>query len=138
MAELTEVEERRRCGRGIRLSVLHLRPGQFRVGGPPFGAGADGGASGASPADGDRAVRTRKVQVTPEHHRAMRFDRWRADLPSFTSLSLYRLRPMKGGVLAMIEPEFVTSMIDAFYGGSGTAVKHRARGFTPTNACWGG
>ncbi|WP_380872527.1 flagellar motor switch protein FliM [Sphingomonas sp. DBB INV C78] len=73
-----------------------------------------------------------KVQVTPEHHQTMRFDRWRADLPSFTSLSLYRLRPLKGGVLAMIEPEFVTAMVDAFYGGSGTAVKHRAREFTPT------
>ncbi|SNS84919.1 flagellar motor switch protein FliM [Sphingomonas laterariae] len=73
-----------------------------------------------------------KVQVTPEHHQTMRFDRWRAELPSFTSLNLYRLRPLKGGVLAVIEPEFVTAMVDAFYGGSGTAVRHRAREFTPT------
>ena len=73
-----------------------------------------------------------KVQVTAEHHQTMRFDRWRADLPSFTSISLYRLRPLKGGVLVVVEPEFVTSMVDAFYGGSGAAVKQRGREFTPT------
>lgn len=73
-----------------------------------------------------------KVQVTAEHHQMMRFDRWRADLPSFTSISLYRLRPLKGGVLVVVEPEFVTSMVDAFYGGSGVAVKQRGREFTPT------
>lgn len=73
-----------------------------------------------------------KVQVTAEHHQTMRFDRWRAELPSFTSLSLYRLRPLKGGVLAVIEPEFVTGLLDTFYGGSGGPARNRAREFTPT------
>lgn len=72
-----------------------------------------------------------KVQVTPERHHTERFDSWRAGLPSFTSLSLYRLRPLKGGALIVVEPDFVTAMVDAFYGGSGLATK-RGREFTPT------
>jgi len=72
-----------------------------------------------------------KVQVTAERHHTERFDSWRAGLPSFTSLSLYRLRPLKGGLLVVVEPDFVTAMVDAFYGGSGLAAK-RGREFTPT------
>lgn len=72
-----------------------------------------------------------KVQVTADRHHTERFDSWRAGLPSFTSLSLYRLRPLKGGVLVVVEPDFVTAMVDAFYGGSGMATK-RGREFTAT------
>lgn len=72
-----------------------------------------------------------KVQVAADRHHSERFDNWRAALPSFTSLSLYRLRPLKGGVLVVVEPDFVTAMVDAFYGGSGMATK-RGREFTPT------
>ncbi|OHT21323.1 flagellar motor switch protein FliM [Edaphosphingomonas haloaromaticamans] len=135
MAELTEVDDAGGGNGAVRDSVVR-----------PYTFGQDGYAS-ADRLSGLARMAERlarhlrsviepfagtKVQVAAEHHQTMLFDRWRAELPSFSSISLYRLRPLKGGVLAVIEPEFVTAMVDAFYGGSGVAVKHRAREFTPT------
>jgi flagellar motor switch protein FliM len=73
-----------------------------------------------------------RTQVTPEPLETLRFEEWRSALPAFTSVSLYRLRPLKSGMLLAIEPGFVTSLVDAFYGGGGGAAKHRGREFTPT------
>lgn len=73
-----------------------------------------------------------KAQVTAEPVETLRFEAYRADLPAFTSLSLYRLRPLKGNVLIVIEPDFVASMVDAFYGGTGAARRQRGIEFTPT------
>jgi len=73
-----------------------------------------------------------KAQVTAEPLETLRFEAFRAGLPAFTSLNLYRLRPLKGNVLVVIEPDFVASMVDAFYGGTGAARRPRASEFTPT------
>lgn len=74
-------------------------------------------------------IRTEVVAAAIE---TVRFDAWKAELPSFTSLSLFRLRPMKGGLLIAIEPDFVARLVDSFYGGSGKIGKPRSREFTPT------
>jgi flagellar motor switch protein FliM len=71
-----------------------------------------------------------KVQVTAEPIETRRFEDWRADLPDFTSLSLYRLRPLKGGMLIALEPLFIANMVDAFYGGAGTGAAHKTTEFT--------
>lgn len=68
------------------------------------------------------------VQEQPIQHR--RFDEWRADQRDFTSLSLYRLRPLKGGMLIAIEADFLVSLVDAFYGGRGQASVHKRTEFT--------
>ncbi|WCT72905.1 FliM/FliN family flagellar motor switch protein [Sphingomonas naphthae] len=47
------------------------------------------------------------------------YGEWKADLPEFMVLHLYRPRPLKGGMLLALEPAFVAAMVDAFYGGSG-------------------
>ncbi len=75
-----------------------------------------------------------KPQVLAEPLDTCRFEAWRDALPAFTSLGLYRLPPLKGGVLIALEPDFVTRMVDAFYGGSGAAGKPgpRATEFTAT------
>jgi len=73
-----------------------------------------------------------KAQVIAEPVETLRFEAYRADLPAFTSLSLYRLRPLKGNVLLVIEPEFIASMVDAFYGGTGATRRTRGVEFTPT------
>jgi flagellar motor switch protein FliM len=73
-----------------------------------------------------------RTQVTPEALETLRFEEWRSSLPGFTSLSLYRLRPLKSGMLLAIEPEFVTGLVDAFYGGGGSPAKLKMREFTPT------
>jgi hypothetical protein len=54
-----------------------------------------------------------KTQVIPERTETRRFEDWRAELPEFTSLSLYRLRPARGGLLVVLEPGFIANMVDA-------------------------
>lgn len=73
-----------------------------------------------------------RAHVVAEPLQTLRFEEWREALPAFTSLSLYRLRPLKGVSLLAIEPEFVASMVDAFYGGSGAPGRVKSREFTPT------
>jgi len=75
-----------------------------------------------------------KPKVEAEASLTSRFETWRDALPEFTSLSLYRLRPMKGGMLIAIAPEYVTRLVDAFYGGTGAGASFanaRKREFTP-------
>ena len=73
-----------------------------------------------------------KMQVMAEPIRALAFAAWLEELPAFTSLSHFRTPPLRGGVLIAIEPEFVTRLVDAYYGGSGKPSRHRGREFTPT------
>lgn len=61
-----------------------------------------------------------------------RFESWRTEKPEFTSLHLYRFRPLKGGMLLAIDPEFISSLVDAFYGGNGSVLSKKATEFTPT------
>ena len=60
------------------------------------------------------------------------FGDWQAEQPEFTSLSLYGFKPMKGAILLRIEPDFVSRLVDAFYGGSGAASPKRGKEFTAT------
>ena len=60
------------------------------------------------------------------------FADWKAEQPEFVSLSMYGFKPMKGLVMLSVEPEFVSRLVDIFYGGTGAAVSTRAREFTGT------
>lgn len=71
-----------------------------------------------------------KVATEPVTLRA--FAEWQAEQDEFTSLSLYAFRPMKGSILIKVDPEFVSRLVDAFYGGSGAQAPRRAREFTAT------
>jgi flagellar motor switch protein FliM len=73
-----------------------------------------------------------KPRIESEPVEVQRFESWRAAQPEFTSLSLYRFRPLKGGMLLAIEPELVGRLVDTFYGGSGAPSPARGREFTPT------
>jgi flagellar motor switch protein FliM len=73
-----------------------------------------------------------KLRVTADATIVRTFEEWQAEQPDFTSLSLYSFKPLKGGILLVIEPEFVSRLVDTFYGGSGMAAKSRAREFTGT------
>src|SRR3954468_9788166 len=73
-----------------------------------------------------------KPKVTTEPVTIRGFAEWQAEQDEFTSLSLYAFRPMKGAILLKIDPEFVSRLVDAFYGGSGAQAPRRAREFTPT------
>jgi flagellar motor switch protein FliM len=72
-----------------------------------------------------------KPKVEAEAALTSRFETWRDALPEFTALSLYRLRPMKGGMLIAIAPDYVGRLVDAFYGGTGGSnAAARKREFT--------
>jgi flagellar motor switch protein FliM len=73
-----------------------------------------------------------KPKVSTEPCMIRGFAEWQAEQAEFTSLSLYAFRPMKGAILMRIDPEFVSRLVDAFYGGSGAQPPRRAREFTAT------
>ncbi|HEX7857510.1 MAG TPA: FliM/FliN family flagellar motor switch protein [Sphingobium sp.] len=60
------------------------------------------------------------------------FMMWDACVPSFTSLSLYRLHPIKGVVALRMDAPLVSCLVDRFYGGRGNAPDTDAREFRPT------
>jgi len=60
------------------------------------------------------------------------FGDWQAEQPEFTSLSLYSFKPMKGPILLKVESDFISRMVDAFYGGSGITATKRGKEFTGT------
>jgi flagellar motor switch protein FliM len=68
-----------------------------------------------------------KPKVEAESALTSRFDTWRDGLPEFTSVSLYRMRPMKGGMLIAVSPDYVSRLVDAFYGGTGAPPPGAAR-----------
>ncbi len=71
-----------------------------------------------------------RMQVTAAQIEVRSFEDWQAILPDFLSLSVYRLRPLKGSMLVMLEPDFVARAVDIFYGGSGDIRPGRTREFT--------
>lgn len=73
-----------------------------------------------------------KPRVSPSPVAIRRFETWRDEKPEFTSLHLYRFRPLKGGLLLALEPEFVSWLVDAFYGGTGVIQPKKTPEFTPT------
>ncbi|MBT2186482.1 FliM/FliN family flagellar motor switch protein [Sphingobium sp. H33] len=60
------------------------------------------------------------------------FMMWDACVPSFVSLSLYRLHPIKGPVTLRVDADLVTQLVDRFYGGHSSRGAGDRREFTPT------
>lgn len=60
------------------------------------------------------------------------FMMWDACVPSFVSLSLYRLLPIKGVVALRIDAGLVSQLVDRFYGGRGPGHAAERTEFTPT------
>lgn len=73
-----------------------------------------------------------KPRVSGDSTTIRTYGDWQAEQPEFTSLSLYGFKPLKGAILVAIDPQFVSKLVDAFYGGSGVPASGRAREFTAT------
>jgi flagellar motor switch protein FliM len=74
-----------------------------------------------------------RVGVSALAPEQLSYGAWSAAQPAFTSLSLYRMRPLKGGMLIAIEPDFVARLVESFYGGSPASARQpRSREFTPS------
>lgn len=58
------------------------------------------------------------------------YDLWSAMAPNFCSLSTYKLHPLKGAILVKLDAGMVTSMVERFYGGSGTRPAPERNEFT--------
>lgn len=71
-----------------------------------------------------------KIDAIPLEIR--RFDEWQAKQTDYMSLSLFRVRPVKGMMMIAIDPPFITNMVDAFYGGTGNGLSARSSEFTPS------
>ena len=61
-----------------------------------------------------------KIEAIPLETR--RFDEWQRNQSPAMSLSLFRVRPVKGMMMISIDPAFITNMVDAFYGGTGNGL----------------
>jgi len=59
-----------------------------------------------------------RTDIAVEPLAILRFDEWTATLPAFTSMSGYRMKPLKGGMAMAIPPSFVTALLERFYGGA--------------------
>jgi flagellar motor switch protein FliM len=73
-----------------------------------------------------------KKQITAEPVRSLTFGAWLDELPTHTSLSHFRAPPLRNGTIISVDPDFVTQLVDSYYGGSGKPGRARAREFTPT------
>jgi len=72
-----------------------------------------------------------RVSVTCEPLELRTFQEWQDEQPDFSALTLYRLRPLKGGMLVQIDANFIASLVEIFYGGApGANVKRKAGDFT--------
>lgn len=61
-----------------------------------------------------------KPNLTTNSAEMVNYDLWSAMAPNFCSLSTYKLHPLKGSILVKLDAAMVTSMVERFYGGSGT------------------
>ena len=60
------------------------------------------------------------------------FMMWDACVPSFASLTLYRLHPIKRTVTLRMDAELISLLVDRFYGGSSSKTVGERTEFTPT------
>lgn len=73
-----------------------------------------------------------RPQVDAHDAQVLAFADWTAQLPDFTSLSIYRLAPLKGQVLLRMDATMVSTLVDCFYGGIGNRALPPRGEFTPT------
>jgi len=72
-----------------------------------------------------------RVSVTAEPLELCTFQEWQDRQPEFSALTLYRLRPLKGGMLIQVDANFIASLVEIFYGGApGASVKRKPGDFT--------
>jgi flagellar motor switch protein FliM len=70
------------------------------------------------------------IEADPAAMRPLRD--WQAEQPSFLALSLYGFKPLKGVLAVSMPAEFVSRLVDCYYGGAGTALAPTAKEFTRT------
>jgi flagellar motor switch protein FliM len=78
------------------------------------------------------ATLRRVIDVNALNVEMIKFGEFLKTLPVPTSMHIFRLAPLRGGALLVIESKLVFALIDSFFGGPGNAhVKIEGRDFTP-------
>lgn len=73
------------------------------------------------------------VEVTPEEFRFTAFSDWAETLGQLSSLSIFRLLPLRGSVMVHLEESMINTLIDVYFGGTiGPAVQRKRDGFRDT------
>lgn len=73
-----------------------------------------------------------KPTITMATPTAVIYGAWSEDVPDFTSISLYRVAPIKGMATLRLDSALIALLVDCYYGGKGTKVANKRREFTPT------
>lgn len=73
-----------------------------------------------------------RPSITPRPVDKTIFMMWDACVPNLTSLSLYRLHPIRGTTTLRIDAALVSLLVDRFYGGTGHRHGVERKEFTPT------
>jgi flagellar motor switch protein FliM len=77
----------------------------------------------------------RVVDVSALNVGMAKFGEFLKTLPVPTSMHIFRMNPLRGGVLLVLESKLVFALIDSFFGGPGSVhVKVEGRDFTPIEA----
>jgi len=72
------------------------------------------------------------VDITADSMETLKFSEFGRSLPVPTSLHVFKMHPLRGYVLLVLESELVFALIDTFFGGGGTGrTKIEGREFTP-------
>ena len=73
-----------------------------------------------------------RPQVEAQDAQLLDFSAWSAQAPAFTSISIYRVAPLKGQVLLRMDAAMISTLVDCFYGGIGNRPLPPRGEFTPT------
>lgn len=73
-----------------------------------------------------------RPHVAAQDARAIDFGHWSGQVPSSSSIGVYRLAPLKGQVLLRIDAAMISTLVDCFYGGVGNRALPPRGEFTPT------
>ena len=60
------------------------------------------------------------------------FAAWSAQVPTFSSIGVYRVAPLKGQMLLRMDATMISTLVDCFYGGIGNRPLPARGEFTPT------
>ena len=64
--------------------------------------------------------------------RVLDFGQWSAEVPTFSSIGVYRVAPLKGQMLLRMDAAMISTLVDCFYGGLGNRPLPARGEFTPT------
>lgn len=73
------------------------------------------------------------VAVSPEEMQFTAYSEWAGALGPLSSLSVFRLLPLRGSIILQMEEAMINSLINVYFGGApGPAVKRKKDGFRDT------